>query len=114
MSTKPYSSHGFLAVERDLSLSIMHILRALRIGCETSSVLDDDTHNPADYRGEMPGNAGTKMPVTPVLKGENRKKLLEGLYREVLQSMASAKHSRALEHSLSLPHGMKEVRTGTK
>lgn len=64
--------------------------------------------DPADYRGEVPGNVGTKMPVAPVLQGENRKKLLEGLYSEVLQSVASAKNStRALEHSLSLPHGMK-------
>lgn len=112
MPTKPYPSHGFLAVERDLSLSIMHILRAFRIGCETSSAMDGDTLDPADYRGEMPESVGTKMPVTPVLQGENRKKLLERLYSEVMQPMVSVKIGRALEHSLSLPHGMNENQDG--
>ncbi|KAH7047397.1 cytochrome P450 [Macrophomina phaseolina] len=72
---------GLHVAERSLALAIMRILWACDIRPKPSAA--GKRIDPADFRGAMPGNAGTGMPVALVVRAERRKAIEEAYARDV-------------------------------
>ncbi|USP80423.1 cytochrome P450 [Curvularia clavata] len=69
---------GYHVAERSLAIAVMRLVWAFEIVPSPEARIPLD---PKDYLGEMPGNAGERMPVVLKVRSEAKKKVIEREFR---------------------------------